>query len=129
MRQFLAVAVAAVALSGCSTRLTEFTALSTKNVGIKGERGPKRVTGTSCTRLVLGIPVSFQNMKDAIDRAIESAGPGYDALEDGVLSASSVPLILYHQNCIEVTGTPVKTKGGGGANLMQHSTTETVASR
>ncbi len=40
-------------------------------------------------------------VKDAIDQAIEKAGPGYDALIDGVIYER---LFKY-----KVTGTPIKT--------------------
>jgi hypothetical protein len=115
LKKMLIAAAVAAGTSACSTRLTEFTAISTKNLSLKGERHAKKALGKSCTRVALFIPFSFQNLKEAIDNAIESAGPGYDALEDGVLSTSWLTVGVYTQQCYEVTGTAVKTKEATGA--------------
>lgn len=119
------VLVAAVAgLSACTRRLGDFTVMSTKNVSIKGNRGD-RVKGQSCMTLILGIPVGAVDLKAAVDRAIEGAGPGFDALEDAVLSSRTVFLLLFGQSCLMVEGTSVSTKGGGarlnGEKLFYHS--------
>lgn len=62
-------------LSGCTQRLTDFTIISTKNVTLTMVKG-ERVKGEDCAYLLLGlIPLTgtFQpNLKDAIDRAIQS---------------------------------------------------------
>ena len=65
--------------SGCAHRVTDFTVISTKNVNLATEKGP-RVMGKDCG--VLSI-----DLKQAIDHAIEGAGHGQaDMLIDGVVT-------------------------------------------
>ena len=45
------------------------------------------------------------NLKDALDRALESAGPGYDLLVDGVVTYTSYPFV----SVVKVTGTAIDT--------------------
>lgn len=99
-------------LASCTHRLTDFTVISTKNVpigeGVKTgmKKGDKRVTGKDVAHMVLYIPIGMPNMKDAIDRAIESA-PGAIGLVDGVVKQSSWWALLYGQNKYIVEGTPL----------------------
>lgn len=115
--------VALVSLGGCATRWIDYTVISTKNVQVSKVKG-ERVRGKDCS------PWSIfdANVKEAIDRAIESAGGDYDALVDGVIYARNLP--FYH--CIEVEGTPVNTKAKTSLrldekNLMLHSSLSTVS--
>jgi hypothetical protein len=85
---FSMVAIATM-ISLTSCRLTDFTIVSTKNVTIDSKKDAPRTTGKGWT------------VKDAIDQAIEKAGPGYDALIDGVIYEG---FLRY-----KVVGTPVKT--------------------
>lgn len=80
-------------LTSCFTnqRLVDFTLLSAKNHGVK--------TKLSNTPRVVG--VSIYSVKDAIDKALESAGLGYDALIDGV--------VYRYSGGFKVEGTPIKT--------------------
>lgn len=73
----------------CSCRLTDFTLISTKNVTLDVKKDHPRVIGKGFT------------VKDAVDKAVESAGPGYDALIDGVIYEG---FFRY-----KVVGTPIKT--------------------
>ena len=56
-------------------------------------------------------------MKEAVDRAIEAAGPGYDALIDGVIDSEALILVLYNQACFIVEGTPINTKDVSTSSL------------
>lgn len=94
--------VGAMALvSSCSQRLIDFTVISSKNVTLRvpdTAKGP-RTEGKEMKSC--GQPM----LKAAVDKAIEKAGPGYDALIDGV---------VYQRNEIfrmgwVVQGTPIKT--------------------
>jgi hypothetical protein len=95
------VAVAALALSSCNQRLIDFTVISSKNVTLRlpdDAKGP-RSTGKEmkmCTQ---------PQLKSAVDKAIENAGPGYDALIDGVVSGRNE---FFRQGWV-VEGTPIKT--------------------
>ena len=104
-------------LTGCTIRLTDFTAISTKNVKMPTKGKGKRVRGEDCSAFVP------PNMKEAIDRAIEGAGGDYDALVDGVLYAEN----YFFYACFKVEGTPINTKESVSMkesdrqNLMLHS--------
>jgi hypothetical protein len=79
------VTLVMVVLSSCSARLIDFTVISTKNVnlGLKKSEGVK-TEGKSMKFLGFGVSI-----KDAIDDALENAGPDYDLLVDGVVKQKS----------------------------------------
>jgi len=111
MKAISALAVAALAAAGCSTRLIDFTVISTKNVdlsrGASFERAKERVEGIDKVHIIVFIPTGTPNMKEAIDRAIESV-PGAVALLDGVVTQTFwwIPYI-YGQSMFLVEGTPL----------------------
>jgi hypothetical protein len=75
--------------SSCSIRLVDFTVISSKNHGLKFDKSKGiRVTGKSFGFLGIGA-----NIKDAMDRALQSAGPQFDLLIDGVVKSESYPFI------------------------------------
>lgn len=96
---------------GCTTRLVDFTAISTKNVDwSKAEtfsRSSSRVKGIDKIHIIIFIPTGVPNMKEAIDQAIESK-PGGVALVDGVVYQKFwwIPYI-YGQSSYVVEGTPL----------------------
>lgn len=114
MRKFsllVMLAVVAISFTSCTTRITDFTLLSTKTHGVKAKAssiGP-RVKGEDKAWMIVVIPTGVPNVKTAIDRAIENAGPGYDALVDGVLSSYFAWYVLAGQNGYVVEGTPIKS--------------------
>ncbi len=76
-------------LQACSIRLVDFTVISSKNVNLPIDRSQgQRVEGSKSYFLGIG-----WNIKDALDEAIQSAGPGADMLIDGVVRYSSYPFI------------------------------------
>jgi hypothetical protein len=95
------MAVVAISISSCNQRLIDFTVISSKNVTLRlpdDAKGP-RTTGKEmkmCTQPML---------KNAVDKAIENAGPGYDALIDGVVSSRNE----FFRTGWVVEGTPIKT--------------------
>ena len=96
--------VCTMALSSCTTRLIDFTVISSKNVTLRlpnDAKGP-RTEGKDIKWLLCG---NVPNIKAATDNAIENAGPGYDALIDGVLSYKN----MYLKGGYIITGTPIKT--------------------
>jgi hypothetical protein len=99
-----------IILSGCVTRLGDFTLISTKNIdltrGASFTRAQSRVTGEDSVAIIIFIPTGVPNMKTAIDKAIESV-PGAVALLDGVLSYKSFYLLLFGQYGYIVEGTPL----------------------
>lgn len=100
-----ALFVGALLMSSCSQRIIDFTVISSKNVTLRlPEDGKgKKVEGKD---MVFCAPYcGMPNLKQAVDRAIESAGPGYDALIDGVVFNK----MQFLSSGYVVTGTPIKT--------------------
>lgn len=124
-RVMIAVMLAFVFFTGCTIRIVDFTAISTKNVKLPTKAKGKRVTGEDCVPVIL-FPLGVPNMKEAIDEAIESAGENYDALVDGVVYHINQSF-LFGQICYRVEGTPINTKDSvsmdetEGKDLMLHS--------
>ena len=99
------------AATGCTTRLVDFTVISTKNVDLSKAstftRGQGRVMGEDMIHIIVFIPTGVSNMKEAIDRAIEVT-PGAVALVDGVVLNKFfyIPYI-YGRGGYVVEGTPL----------------------
>ncbi len=121
----LVLCISLVFLTACTVRLVDFTIISTKNVRVPSTAKGSRVTGEDCI-FVFILPLGQPNMKEAIDRAIESAGPQFDALVDGVVYQEAF-VFLVGQICFKVEGTPINTKAAISLNdeqrdnLMLHS--------
>lgn len=96
-------------LSGCATRLTDFTVISSKNVELSRmaeyQRVPTRVKGVDTIHVIMVIPIGLHpNAKNALDKAIETQ-PGGIALVDGVITRKwfYIPFI-YGRDWYEVEG-------------------------
>ena len=109
-KTILALAAAAT-ISGCTTRLVDFTVISSKNVdlsrGADFKRHTGRVQGEDLKHIIVFIPTGVPNAKAALDKAIESV-PGAVALLDGVLTYEWfwIPYIYGQQKYI-IEGTPL----------------------
>ena len=108
MRFSSAVFVAVVLLAGCTTRLGDFTVISVKQSNVPAKMIGKRVTGESCVFSWLGIGWfgNEPSLKDAFDRAMQDAGPQYDALVDTIVYRNNKLL----ENCYIVRGVAISTK-------------------
>lgn len=108
---FVCSLIALFFVSGCSTRLIDFTIISSKNVDLSKlsqlKRDSKRVEGVDKVHIIFFIPTGTPNAKEALDRAIESI-PGAVALVDGVITQHFwwIPYI-YGQSYFVVEGTPL----------------------
>ena len=115
------LALIVLALASCTTRLVDFTIISTKNLdlskGASFERGRSRVEGTDKVYIIVIIPTGTPNMKEALDRAIESV-PGAVALLDGVLTQRFwyIPYI-FGESAFLVEGTPLIDPAIAGETL------------
>jgi len=98
MRKLLFFGIVAIMLQACSARILDFTVISSKNVNLPVKKDAPRVKGKAGS-----------TVKEAVDRAIEGAGPGYDAIIDGVVYAKSYYAVLYAWTRYRVEGTPIKT--------------------
>ena len=109
MKKLFIIMLIAVAMSSCTTRIMDFTVISSKNVDMSDMGTFKRTTvrqeGVDKTHIILIFPTGTPNGKEAVDRAIEKV-PGGVALVDGVLSQGFwwIPYI-YGQTWYEVEGT------------------------
>lgn len=78
-----------LAFSSCTYRLVDFTIISSKNHSIDIDKTlGKRVKGKSNSFLGIGASI-----KDAMDQALQSAGPEYDLLIDGVVKINDYILV------------------------------------
>jgi hypothetical protein len=103
MKKLVLVATVACALTlqSCTTRLIDFTVISSKTVNLRSDETGKRVKGKSGGFLGLGV-----NIKSAVDDAIQKGPAGSDALIDGVISQFNYPFYAG----FTVEGTPINTK-------------------
>jgi hypothetical protein len=105
----LILLVLVLAAEGCTTRLGDFTVLSTRNVDVAGLKPGDRFSGEDCVNFLFGmIPLGQLNLKNAMDQALEK-GKG-DIMVDIVLTSSgwAFPLI-FGQQCVVVEGTVSQT--------------------
>lgn len=106
----LALSITLAMTTGCTHRLGDFTAISSKNLdlshGADFKRGVARVKGEDNVPIILTIPMGQPNMKTALDRAIETT-PGAVSLVDAVLTQKCFWFILGGQCGFELEGTPL----------------------
>lgn len=88
-------------LSGCSARLVDFTTISSKNVNLDFDKSQgQQVEATESYIFGFG-----WNIKDALDEALEKAGPEYDILVDGVVRYGSYFVVAT----VSVEGTAISS--------------------
>ena len=101
IKYFALIAVAMLCAS-CSQRLVDFTIISFKNIQLAYDRASAREVKGKHNRF-LGMGASI---KEAMDRALKSAGPEYDLLIDGVVRVNSYYLVAGYS----VTGSALSSK-------------------
>ena len=94
--------------SGCAIRIADFSVVSIKQSNIPAKTIGKRVTGENCVFSWFGIDWLSKdpNLKDAIDQAMQSGGPEYDAMVD----TSVYRKTGLWKSCYMVKGTVISTK-------------------
>ena len=124
---------AILVFTGCSQRMLDFSIISTKNVMVPLSGKGERTEGSSWSHWFLIIPVNFRmspSLEDAVDEAIEVAGPEYDALMDGVVYNKGYSYIVGWGSGFVVEGTPVNTQVVQSSNpelldrIISHSTAD-----
>ncbi len=109
--KLILLSITAIIFSSCSHRVLDFTLISSKNVDLsKGatfERGKQRVEGVDMVHWIICFPTGTVNIKEALDKAIEST-PGCVALLDGVIYTKFwwIPYIYGQQSAL-IEGTPL----------------------
>ena len=110
-RMWLSELLLTVLVVGCSSKKLDFTVISTKDLErtIPPESIGERVEGRDEGWVLLGIPFGAPEIKEAIDDALEKAGPasGYNALTDGVLYQTTTFYLVAAKISYKVEGTPV----------------------
>lgn len=103
LKQFaLTILMSSIFLSSCSYRLVDFTIISSKNHSIHFDKSRGiRVEGSSNALFGLGASI-----KDAMDKALESAGPEYDILIDGVVRVNDYVFV----SGFKVEGTAISSR-------------------
>ncbi|MCS2169590.1 hypothetical protein MUU46_04530 [Scandinavium sp. TWS1a] len=113
MKKLLLIALGAIMLSGCTTRVTDMTLASTHNYNLNGTKfvqGP-RVTGEDTVSVIL-FPIGLPNVKTAMDRAIAKNRCAV-ALSDVVISQLNHAFI-FGRFGYQVEGTAIIDKGQPG---------------
>ena len=96
-----AIIIGSITFTGCSQRIVDFTVISSKNVSLKIDKAQgKVVSGKSMGFLGIGVSI-----KDAMDNALQSAGPDYDLLVDGVVRQDDYFFVAGYR----VEGTAIST--------------------
>ena len=100
--------VALLLSSGCAMRIADFSVVSIKQSNIPAKAIGKRVTGENCVFSFLGIDWLSKdpNLKDAIDQAMQSGGPEYDAMVETTVYRKTG----LWKSCYMVNGTVISTK-------------------
>lgn len=96
---------------GCfNYRMIDFTVISSKDTQLKIDDRAKgsRSEGTDVAWSFLFFS-KIPHLKEAVDLAIEKAGPGYDALIDGVVYYKKDWYFVATKLTFRVVGTPIKT--------------------
>lgn len=107
MNRHTIIAAACISFSvGCSLPVTDFRVISTKHTVLNTDpQNGKRVSAKDCVPVII-VHWGQPDLKAAINKAIESAGPDYDALIDGAVYRR-YEHFLFGRECWEVKGTAV----------------------
>ncbi len=112
-KMFLLIPILGIIFTSCTSRVIDYTLLSTKNVNFEGSKyfmkAPEPVKGKDTAVYIFVIPTSKLDIKEAINDAIEQV-PGCVALADVVVYQRTIPLILVNTTSYIVKGTPIIDK-------------------
>lgn len=111
MKLLLAGLLATVVVSGCATRVGDFTVASTKNMDVKSSLHrvdeSERVVARDVAHIILVFPLRLPNMKEAMDNTIEKR-PGAVGLSNVTVKRGGFYIpFLYGQDYYEVEGNPI----------------------
>ena len=107
----IALITTLLCMVSCTSRIVDFTILSTKNIDLARmnsyERASGRTEGEDTKHIIIVFPTGNPSVKEAIDRAIEAV-PGAVALVDGVVTSKFFYIpYLFGASTYVVEGTPL----------------------
>lgn len=129
MKRISLLAILVIILStSCTRRIIDFTVISTKNVQMSMDKEKGKAIKIKDMK-AFGIN---STLKGAIDKALNTAGPGYDMLIDGVISYSNYLGFVagYRVEGLAVNTLKLKSELGeqGYEEYMKQHTTVTPSS-
>jgi hypothetical protein len=99
----IAVVVTAVAMTGCTHRIGDFTMVTTKNYERQVQyKMVGRMEGSDKKLIILAFPLGIPDLKNAVDRAIEAGNGVY--LANAVIEEGGWYALLIGQTGYTVTG-------------------------
>ncbi len=120
---FCAAASSLLLATGCSTRIAEFSVVSTKNVelsriDVKKAAVVHDVTGVSREYIIFFFPTGTPTIQQAVDQALRSGGG--DIMTSAKVDAGGwyIPL-LFGINYVKATGDVINSVGVGSADLQK----------
>jgi hypothetical protein len=103
LMSIIALAVVAVAFTGCTRRIGDFTMVTTKNYERQVQyKMVGRMEGKSIKMMILFIPTGQPDLKDAVDEAIQAGNGVY--LANAVIEYTNWYALLFGQFGYTVTG-------------------------
>ena len=114
IRLYFALGMALLLSSGCAVRIADFSVVSIKRSNIPAKEVGKRVSGENCAFSFLGLDWLSKdpNLKEAVDQAMQNAGPDYDAMVEVTVYRKTG----FWKNCYLVQGTVISTKTSQGSD-------------
>ncbi len=104
---FLLVLATGLLISACTARIADLTLVSTKNIDLSDTRldarTGQRYVGEDCGFILLGIPLHWPNLEEAVDQALEK-GKG-NVMVDQVTEVKNTWMLIGTQTCLKVEGT------------------------
>jgi hypothetical protein len=125
VRSLIACAVAGGALftTGCSTRVADFTVVSTKNVelsriDVKKAAVVHNVTGQSRKFIIVLFPTGVPTIQDAVDDALKRGGGDVMTSTKVEQGGWYIPFI-FGVNYIKATGDVINSVGVGSSEIKK----------
>jgi len=99
-------------LSGCTFRVADLTVAGTRNLNLESmkidyAKVTKNVEGSDSAVMLLGIPLGYPNLEEAIDDGLRKANG--NLMSDAVVYWTGISFILFGVNTITVKGDSYNT--------------------
>jgi len=113
MKKILFFCLIVACFFGCTKRIGDLTVATTKNLNLESmvidyNKASKNCEGGDCKIVILGIPIGYPNMEEALDKAMAKCDG--NLMTDIALYKTEWSIILFGGNCIRVKGTSLNTR-------------------